>query len=124
MKIGDLRKILNDYASRDPDFDKNDIRIPISKPSVAHKATVNVGGIYVGFDWDQGVVFIAPAIDLVPLTEKEHAFDMAIEFLMWLATKPNKNETYEIRQAKAILDNAGIEYMKHQRFLHQDKFGK
>lgn len=120
MKLSNLIGALQ--AVQERSRDDLDVVIPISSPGVGGRPNVGISFLAEGADWDSGKLFLLPAKKLVVKTDKEAAFDAAVEFLMWLATKPTKRLTYEITTARNILDGAGIEYMKHQKFLHQDKF--
>jgi hypothetical protein len=116
MKVKDLKRRL-EYLS-----DEDELVIPLAKPGIGSRPSVSVKSVSGGIAWDSGKVFLSSESPLVIKTESENAFDLSREFLMWLATKPNKRATYEILEARAILDKLGIDYMKYQKFLHQDKF--
>lgn len=120
MKVKELLEILQYHGTR-VDLE-DEVVIPIAKDEIGGIPFTEVTRIVNGIDWDRGKLFFETKEPLVIKTDKESVYDMAVEFMMWLATKPNKRETYEIREAKRILDRAGVEYMKHRKFLHRDKY--
>lgn len=118
MKIKDLKAVLTAVGERYDDWDLN---ILLSIPSIGGRASCGVRSIGFGFDWEIGKVLINPVLRLSKKTESEDVYHGATEFLLWLASKPVKRESYEIREAKRILLSAGYteERIKEaQKFLH------
>lgn len=122
MKLRAFKDLIDKTVSRLRDHEDPEVVIPIAKTSVGLKASVDVDSISKGIDWNKNKFFLHTKEKLVPKSDKEQAYDMAWEFLLWIATKPVKKETYEVREARRIFDLIGYDYMKYQRFLHQDKF--
>lgn len=119
MKIKELKAVLNSIGDR---YDDWDLAIPLSKPSIGAIATCKVRSISFGFDWEHGKALINPEGRLNEKTKPEDVYHDASEFLLWLATKPIKRETYEMREAKRILLRAGHteeDLCKYQRYLHE-----
>lgn len=104
MNVEDLKRILNmqDYN----DQAKLPVSVLISKPSVGPRAVCNIESAHFGFDWDRGLL-LTPISPLVIKQQNESAFDLSVDLLMYLATKPTKKKSYETKRARKILQKAG-----------------
>jgi hypothetical protein len=118
--VGHLRKLLANHS--DGRKDDYTLRVKIAKPSIGSIATDDVTYVGFGFDWEQGSLLISTENRLVPKSKKEDAYDIAHELLMYLATKPTKRDTYEIRNAKQCLLKAGYteeDFVKYRHLFHE-----
>lgn len=125
MKIKDLKDILSRHNG--PYDDEREVVILISKPSIGPRATTPVKSISFGFDWENGLALIRAEETLVPKSKKEELYDLSHGLLMYIATKPNKKETYEIREAKRALEKAGYteeDFKKYRRLYHNEKLSE
>lgn len=113
MKVLELIKAIE----RHPD---GEVTIRLTKPSMGPIAQAQVKDAFVGIDWEHGKVIIQPAIPLVPKSDNEQIFDWARDLIMWLATKPVKKESYEVRAARKIAAKMYPDFMKYQNIFHRE----
>lgn len=99
LTVGELRQILNRH---DDIRDDEEISVLLALPSIGPRAHTKIKHASFGSDWDKGLQFTTET-RLVPKTEKQDIYEAAYDLLFWLATKPQKKETYEVRTAKRIL---------------------
>jgi len=123
MKVKELYDSLKRRIEGIPDCYKEqelnkEVVVEIAKPSVGPRASVKAKYAGFGMDWEANRFAITPEVALTLKSEKEEIWDMAKDLIMWIATKPVKKDSYEIRTAKRILDKNGTEYMKYQKILH------
>lgn len=119
MKLKELKAVLNALGDR---YDDWDLVIPLAQPSVGAVATCRVRSIGMGFDWEHGMAMLHPEGRLTEKTKPQDVYDGALDLLLWLATKPTKRESYEMRRAKRILLRAGYaeeDIKQYQKYLHQ-----
>ena len=122
MTIKELYRILETHIKTKPKYclESIKVRIPIAKHSIGPKASVEVTNAWCGFDWNSDSFFVAPEKDLTPKSENEEIWDDARELLMFIATKPVKKVTYEVRQARRIFERLNIDYMQYQSIFHKE----
>lgn len=109
-------EMLEQLIARNPHHDRNEpVKVLVDLPSVGPQAHVTLTHAGFGFDWDRGLL-LKPEKSLVPKEKKQDIFEDAYQLLLYIATKPEKKQSYEKRTAKTILARYGID----QSFL--DKF--
>lgn len=116
MNVQDLKSILEyNYEKRK----QLEVLVKIAEPSVGPSATSPVSVAYFGIDWDRDLL-IVPTEQLSRKTEHQSVFESALDLLMYIATKPVKNESYEVRTAKRILSKYGRtdEYLEKYRHIY------
>ncbi len=101
-------RFLKEYLDRISDKARMDlpVKVILSIPSVGPRAFSLVTHVNFGYDWDKGLLLTTKE-SLVPRSEDQLAYQMAHELLLFIATKPVKKESYEIRRAKQILFRLG-----------------
>ena len=123
MTVKELREILNRYHGyHSGRSDDEPVSVILALPSIGPRANTKVKSASFGFDWDRGLQFGTEA-RLVPKNEKQDVFEAAFELLAWIATKPVKKETYEIRTARKILERYGCDEEKfalYRRVFHKE----
>jgi hypothetical protein len=104
MTVGELKAILSRVDER---RDSEPVSVLLALPSIGPRAHSHVKHAAMGHDWDRGLLLTAET-SLVPKNDKQSIFESAYEFLLWLATKPVKKESYEVRTAKRIVGKYGV----------------
>lgn len=117
---------LREYLSRiDTDKDDLPVQILLALPSVGSRASTDVTGASMGFDWDRGL-YLTPKERLVPKTKKQDLYEQAQDLMMFLATEglTKKKKRYENRTAEKIILRNGTtpEQLKsYVKLFHIDK---
>lgn len=122
MTVIELAETMAGYMNRRPEIAENRVVILLAKPSMGSHASIGIESAMPGMDWDSGSFMLKPNKAVVMKTEGEEAFDMAIDLLTWLASKPVKRETYEVRTAKRIMKRLGRtdeDFEKWRKFFHR-----
>jgi hypothetical protein len=120
MKVRELKEILNRYNDTDSFLD-NDVVVKLDVPSYGSSITSKVKSIRRGFDWDRDLI-IYTEDSVVVKSENEELFDRSRDLILFLATKPLKKDTYEIRRAKDLVKLMNIsdeEFLKIRKLLHK-----
>ena len=103
MKVKELRDLLNQHGDS---IDDLDVLISVALPSIGPAATDMVTRARIGFDWDKDLI-LSTETPLVPKQENQSVFESAYDLLMWLATDPVRNDSYEARAARRIVMKYG-----------------
>ena len=127
MKLTELKAIIDreveDLAEWKWKEDAIEVGVIIASPGIGATPAVKVRSAGRGIDWDDGVFLIGTTEPLVVKSKKEKAFDLAVDLLWFLATKPTKRETYEIRMAKSSLKHAGYseeDFKRLRNIFHKE----
>jgi hypothetical protein len=115
-------KHLKDFLNGEDRFDERQVLVRLTKPSMGPVSSDVIQSAWFGFDWDRDLI-LEPTQPLVVKSEKESAFDIAYDLLFYIATKPLKTETYEVRQAKRILKSIGKtdeDFNKLRHLFHKE----
>lgn len=114
LTVGELKDMLSSY---DDTRDNEAVSVLLELPSMGPRANTKVKHASFGFDWDKGLQFTTEA-RLVPKNDKQDIYEAAYDLLFWLATKPQKKETYEVRTAKRILIEYGTTQEELDKLSH------
>lgn len=119
MTIKELKEIMKYIDER---HDGELVSVLLDLPSIGPRAYSKIIDGSIGFDWDKGLQFKTEH-KLVPKNEKQSIYELAFDLLCWIATKPVKKESYEIRTAKRILLKYGYTQEKldsYQKICHPE----
>lgn len=123
MTVKELRDVLNDDFKRNEGRnDAEEISVILALPSMGPRAHSKVKWAGFGFDWDRGLQFETEA-RLVPKSEKQDIWEAGYELLSYIATKPAKKQSYEIRTAERIFRKYGRDdewFAMVRRVMHKD----
>lgn len=120
-KLRDLLKKNHEYHQGRQDDEP--VSVLLALPSVGPRANSRVKSASFGIDWDRGLQFITED-RLVLKTDKQDVFEQAFDLIAWIATKPVKKESYELRTARKILKQNGWDEEKlatYQRIFHGER---
>lgn len=120
MKVKDLAELLSRTGAHYQDCD---LVVRLTSPSIGGCAKAEIASVSFGHDWDSGNLIFNPSNDLVVKSRDESIFDAARELLMFLATKPGKRDSYEVRRAKDILKKYGYtdeDFNKYRHLYHRE----
>lgn len=66
MKVKELRQILNEMMTSDPDsHDEDEIAIVLKEYSIGTISHTKIKSVSIGFDWDSGLFLIDPKESLI-----------------------------------------------------------
>lgn len=97
------------------------VAVRLSTPSIGAVAIGEIESSYVGFDWDHGNYILTTKTPINLKHENEEIFDQARDLLAYIATKPNKNRSYEQITALNIFKRVGVDIMEYQHIFHPNK---
>lgn len=117
MKIKKLLDYLNGAVEWRDEVGDYDLMVAIAKPSVGQRAMDKVTDIQIGLDWEAQKVILRTEKNLVPKSQKENVWDMALDLIYWLAYEKGngRSQTYESRQARRILETAGYKKLEKRK---------
>jgi len=113
--------LIEEHDARHPNRTEDDreVLIELALPSMGPKASCRVKYAGFGIDWDRDFLITAEK-PLVPKTDLQKLWEDARDLIMYLATKPVKRPSYEIREARRMLDHYNIEYKAYAHLFHKE----